>query len=288
MDALTINGNTAPVRRVYIRNSQFLWGPDVTAALLGDIAEVTLERCVIAEGLSESKHPEAPHSLGLNIASQDPTRPAQSISLIECLSSTCQSRNFRLIGVKQVELIGCTVYNHNEGPQGSPTSAMLLGCTWKKGPIALANTFRFRAQDGGHGAFSAKPNTVYEHGGADVGFSGSGVDGKVKAASPLFQTTEPEPDAAMAHQLVLGGAGAFPADKQLTRLRANVRAGRASTSTASASRAATPGWYEVENHHVDVELDMSEPGWRVGWTTSPAPTTATPSWTATSTRCWWR
>ena len=66
---------------------------------------------------------------------------------------------------------------------------------------------------------------MYEHGGADVGFSGSGVDGKVKAASPLFQTTEPEPDAAMAHQLVLGGAGAFPADKQLTRLRANVRSG---------------------------------------------------------------
>ena len=41
----------------------------------------------------------------------------------------------------------------------------------------------------------------------------------------LFQTTEPEPDAAMAHQLVLGGAGALPADQQLTRLRANVRSG---------------------------------------------------------------
>ena len=44
-----------PVRRIYLRNCQMLWGPD-TAAMLGDIAEVTFERCVFAEGLFKSMH----------------------------------------------------------------------------------------------------------------------------------------------------------------------------------------------------------------------------------------
>jgi hypothetical protein len=159
------------------------------------------------------------------VASEDPSTPAQRISFIECLSAINQSRNFRLIGVDRAELIGCTIYDHNEGPQGSPTSAMLLGCTWKKGPNPLSNTFLFRAQDGGHGAFSAKANTVYEHGGQAIGFTHSGVDSKVRATAPLFTTSEPEPDAAEAHATVLAGAGAYPADTQLARIRDHVRNG---------------------------------------------------------------
>jgi len=225
LDALTINGNNGSVRNVYIRNSQMLWGPDTDTAILGDIADVTFERCVFAEGLYNSNHAESPHSLGPNVASEDPSTPAQRISFIECLVSTNQSRNFRLIGVGQAELIGCTIYNHNEGPQGSPTSANLLGCTWKKGPNPLANTFLFRAQDGGHGAFTAKANTVYEHGGQVMGYVSSGVDPKVKATAPLFASTEAEPGAVAAHATTLANAGAVPADKQLQRVRQNVSFG---------------------------------------------------------------
>jgi hypothetical protein len=200
LDSLTINGNQAPVRRVYVRNSQMLWGPDTCTAILGDIADVTFERCVFAEGLFNSKHPESPHSLGPNVASEDPSTPATGISFIECLCSTNQSRNFRLIGGVRLELIGCTIYNHNEGPQGCPTSANLLGCTWKKGPNALANNFLFRAQDGGHGAFTAKANTV-------------------------FTSTEVVTDSRLAHSIVLASAGANPPDKQLSRIRQNVQSG---------------------------------------------------------------
>ncbi len=155
LDAFDINGNQHPATRVYVRNSTLLWGPDVVAAILGDVSDVTFERCIFAEGLYNSKHPEAPHSLGPNVASEDPTHPAHRISFIECLTSTNQSRNFRLIGVDEAEVIGCTIYNFNEGPQGCPARATMLGCTWKKGPNPLANTFLFRAQEGGHGAFVA-------------------------------------------------------------------------------------------------------------------------------------
>jgi hypothetical protein len=225
LDSLTINGNQAPVRRVYVRNSQMLWGPDTCTAILGDIADVTFERCVFAEGLFNSKHPESPHSLGPNVASEDPSTPATGISFIECLCSTNQSRNFRLIGGVRLELIGCTIYNHNEGPQGCPTSANLLGCTWKKGPNALANNFLFRAQDGGHGAFTAKANTVFAGLPNVIGFTDSGVDAKVRSATPVFTSTEVVTDSRLAHSIVLASAGANPPDKQLSRIRQNVQSG---------------------------------------------------------------
>jgi hypothetical protein len=225
LDSLTINGNQRPVRDVYICNSQMLWGPDTCTAILGDIAGVTFERCVFAEGLFNSKHPESPHSLGPNVASEDPTTPATGISFIECLCSTNQNRNFRLIGGVRLELIGCTIYNHNEGPQGCPTSANLLGCTWKKGPNALSNNLLFRAQDGGHGAFTAKANTVFAGSPNVIGFTDAGVDPKVRSATPTFASTEPSPNAALAHSIVLASAGAAPADKQLARIRQNIQSG---------------------------------------------------------------
>jgi len=226
VDALNINGNTTPVRRVYVRNSTFLWGPDVVASFLGDVGDITVERCIMAEGLYNSRHAESPHSLGPNVASEMTDKPANNISFIECLVGNEQSRNFRLIGVHQVEVIGCTVWNYDEGPQGCPYSAMLLGMTWKAGPIGPGIKLLFRAQDGGHGAFTAKANTVYVGTKRQViGFTDSGVDSKVKADSPLFTPTEPEPDAASAHQTVLSSAGAFPRDKQTTRVLANAKNG---------------------------------------------------------------
>lgn len=228
LDAGNVNGNNGPVRRVYFRNCQFLWGPDVVFAALGDISEVTFEHCVFAEGLYDSKHPEAPHALALNLASTSPEVASTKVSIIECLLASCESRNIRLIGVEQVEVVSTTIYNYHEGPQGCPVGgANFLACTWKKGPNALANTLLFRFQKGGHGAYEkATPNSVFVGSKSVVGFTDSGVDASLRASSPAFAGGMSDPgDAVAAHGRTLAQAGAFPADKQLTRIRGYVKSG---------------------------------------------------------------
>lgn len=227
VDGGNVNAVKGPVRHLYFANCQFLWGPDVTFAVLDDVADVTFERCVFAEGLYNSNHSESPHALGPNLDCLNASGPnAARVSFIECLISTCQGRNPRFIGSASVEVIGTTIYNFNEAAHGAPLSASFLGCTWKKGPNPLADgKLLFRAAKGGHCNILPKSGTVYIGKRLVIGFTDGGADPKVRATAPRFTSTEPEPDPATAHATVLDSAGAQPADKQLTRVLNNVRNG---------------------------------------------------------------
>jgi len=152
-------------------------------------------------------------------------RSGTRISFIESLTALNQSRNFRMIGGSQIEVVGCTIYDHNEGPQGCPDSAVFLGCTWKKGPEPLKTTLLFRGQPGGHCSINPKPNTVFVGKHQVIGYTDSGVDSAVRATSAPFTASVPEPDPQAAHVLVLANAGAAPVDKHLQRVRDDVQSG---------------------------------------------------------------
>lgn len=227
VDGGNINGVKGPVRKLYLANCQWLWSPDVLFAMLDDVADVTFERCLFAEALYNSNHSESPHALGPNLDCLDAAGPnAARVSFIECLISTCQGRNPRIIGSAQVEIIGTTIYNFNETCHGSPLSLNMLGCTWQKGPNPLADgNLLFRAAKGGHCNILPKAGTVYIGKRQVLGFIDGGCSSTVKATTPRFVSTEAEPDPVAAYGTVLTSVGAQPRDKQATRIIANVRSG---------------------------------------------------------------
>ncbi len=226
LDGLTLNGVNGPVRGVYVEHSQLMWAPDVSLACLNDVAYVTLDNVIFAEQLNDSAHGEFPHSLGPNIdcLAGNVSKRGYRISLIDCASILNFSRNLRSIGGAEIEANGFLVYGHGEGPQGCPQSLSMDGVTLIKAPqLPIKQTQVFRGQHGDHCNLDPVANSVFVGAHQVIGYTDSGVDASLKATTRRFTPSmTPETDAAAAMARILANAGAYPADKHLTRVRNHV------------------------------------------------------------------
>lgn len=86
-DSITVERGS---RDVILDHCSASWGIDETLSLAGDLSYVTVQWCLIAEGLSNSKHPEGEHSFGSLVRASGP------VSLHHNLWAHNKSRNPRL------------------------------------------------------------------------------------------------------------------------------------------------------------------------------------------------
>lgn len=259
IDAITVNGNAAPIDHIVLDRVEALWGPDVASAFLGAISDVTVQYSILGEGLFRSAHPEANddadgHSLAANIASTDPENAPARLTFYATLITTSQSRQPRIIGGAAIDFIDCVFYNYHEGPQGNPQSLNLIGNTWKWGPASreagLGDPTRllWRYQPGGHGAFATRLDArVYIDDAQTIGFTAqdpSGDDARVLASSPVVAPSVESIGAAAAYERVLAEAGVrLPAADAVTqRLIDDVRNGTGRYVSATGYPAPNPSW----------------------------------------------
>lgn len=255
VDSFTINGNAAPRDHIVLDHVEGIWGPDVAAALLGRVTDVTIQCSIFGEGLFESSHSESHdadgHSLAFNVASEDATGPAERVTFYGDLFTTSQSRQPRIIGAKATDIIDSVFYNYAEGPQGNPQGLNLIGDTWKKGPAPASagvpfTSLLWRYQPGGHGAFATRFDArVYIGPKQVIGFTAatpSGSDASVLRSSPLVAPSVDSIGAVEAYQMVTSSAGALNADAQTLRLRANVVNGTGVYYNGAGYAAPNPTW----------------------------------------------
>jgi len=68
VDAISIgNNDTVKVYNVVLDHCSLSWGVDENIGIWGDAHNVTVQYCIISEGLNKSKHPKGPHSKGMLI-----------------------------------------------------------------------------------------------------------------------------------------------------------------------------------------------------------------------------
>lgn len=238
VDSFNVNGNAAPRAFIVLDHVEGLWGPDVSAAMLGRITDMTIQCSIFGEGLFESIHSESHdadgHGLAFNVASTDASAFAERLTLYGNAFTTSQSRQPRLIGCKACDLIDNVFFNYDEGPQGNAFSLNLIGNTWKWGPAPAAKGLTperllWRYQGGGHGAFTSRIDaSVYIADAAAIGFTPAvpaGDDQAVLRNSPLVAPSASSIGSAAAFEMVAQLAGASTADAHTLRLRANIRNG---------------------------------------------------------------
>ena len=255
VDSITINGNAAPRDHIVLDHVEAIWGPDVAAAILGRVTDVTIQYSIFGEGLFESSHSESHdadgHSLTFNIASEDATSSAARITIYGSLFTTSQSRQPRIIGGAQVDIIDSVFYNFGEGPQGNALSLNLIGNTWKKGPAPSAAGISFTAlpwryQPGGHGAFASRlDGRVFIGDARFVGYTPatpSGDDAAVLRSSPMFPPSVASIGSAAAFDMVASQAGALTADSTTLRLRSNLVNGAGTYFSGAGYAGPNPSW----------------------------------------------
>jgi hypothetical protein len=235
VDAITLNGNSAPISHILLDHVEMIWGPDVSGTILGRVTDVTVQCSIAGEGLLRSAHSESRdadgHSLAYNIVSEDASAVPERITLYGDLFTTSQARQPRVIGAKATDILDSVFYNYAAPPQGNPQSLNLIGDTWKKGPAPAAAGLPFRAmlwlfQRGGHGAFDTRLDARVFIGPKQVlGFTAgtpSGDDAAVLRSMPLMAPSAISIGPVPAYAMVIAYAGAITADATTYRLRANV------------------------------------------------------------------
>lgn len=71
-DAITIGGGTRPVNDIRVENVSVSWSVDGGMDVAGDVRNVVVRDCIVAEALRNAGHPKGDHSMGMliNLGSQ--------------------------------------------------------------------------------------------------------------------------------------------------------------------------------------------------------------------------
>jgi outer membrane biosynthesis protein TonB len=197
MDAITVNAQSGQIRGLYFDHVEAWWGPDVTFALLGDVANVTLDGVIISGGLVKSAHPEAGdldgHSMGLNMtALSGQAIGPQRITIYRSLIALNETRNPQLRQAGPVDIVDSVIFGHDEAPYGDALGGLnIVGTVYRHGTPAISafgsnaklETEAFKAvnKDG-----YLTPNSVYVDPttrAADYAFSA--IDSRIRASSPM-------------------------------------------------------------------------------------------------------
>jgi hypothetical protein len=218
-----------------IMNSEFAWAGDVNAVILGKARRVTFQHVAFYEGLFGSAHSESyggsagdadGHSLNLNLAGKPQADGPTKYTVIECLLGYTQSRNWRVIGVSEAELLNSLLVDCHEGPQGIPVSArvennvFLRPGTWGFLPKGYTNEV-FRHQNGGEYSASAS-GQVYAAGNLAEGFTLT--SGAIVGTAAKFARSEATIlPAQQVEDAVLARVGAWPRDAYFAQLIDDVK-----------------------------------------------------------------
>jgi pectate lyase len=179
-DALTLSGIKAEVYNIVIDHCSLVWGPDIGGlSMLINVHDVTVQNCILGEGLYLSNHPEATvdqggHSMAASIFQLDPAKYGnahpRNITMHHNLFTTSNHRNPVVIGAEFVDIVNNVIYNWGQKPaHGNPRSLNLIKNLFIKGPETTKLLAWLPS------LHSTTPNyftnAVYEQGNATEGFS---------------------------------------------------------------------------------------------------------------------
>lgn len=130
--------SSGPVRNIIIDHCSFSWSVDQVLTLWYDLRNVTVQWCIISEGLDDSNHAEdKPHSRGSNIGSG---QNGGHVSVHHCLFAHNKERNPLITtgGSYPVEFINNVIYNPNwttmpKGSYGSSPRVNVISNYYKWG-----------------------------------------------------------------------------------------------------------------------------------------------------------
>jgi pectate lyase len=105
-DALSINNNSEPPYNIIIDHCSFSWAMDETVQLWYPCHDITVQWCIISEGLHNSLHPKGAHSTGLLVGDY-----AKSVSVHHNLFAHNNGRNPLMKGGTTSEVINNVIYN---------------------------------------------------------------------------------------------------------------------------------------------------------------------------------
>lgn len=131
IDALTIGGNANEVYNIVLDHCSFSWAVDENVGIWGSPHDITIQYCIISEGLHISKHPGGGHSMGMLIG-----KKATNISVHHNLFAHNNDRNPHINGASKVDFRNNIIYN----PGG-----VAIDLTGRKGQmINLVNNYIIR------------------------------------------------------------------------------------------------------------------------------------------------
>jgi pectate lyase len=105
-DALSINNNSEPPYNIIIDQCSFSWAIDETVQLWYPCHDITVQWCIISEGLHNSLHPKGAHSTGLIVGDH-----AKSVSVHHNLFAHNNGRNPLMKGGTTTEVINNVIFN---------------------------------------------------------------------------------------------------------------------------------------------------------------------------------
>lgn len=105
-DALSINNNSVPPYNIIIDHCSFSWAMDETVQLWYPCHDITVQWCIISEGLHNSLHPKGGHSTGLLVGDY-----AKSVSIHHNLFAHNNGRNPLMKGGTTSEIINNVIFN---------------------------------------------------------------------------------------------------------------------------------------------------------------------------------
>ncbi|MEO8509643.1 MAG: cell wall-binding repeat-containing protein [Chloroflexota bacterium] len=231
-DAISINGGTGGISNIVVDHVEAIQAPDVGGiTILNSVSNVTVQNSIVGEGLYRSAHPESGdedgHSYAMNISGQLGGAWPRAVTIVNNLITTSESRNPRVCGAEQVDVVNNVIYNYRIGPACNPRSLNLVNNLLRSGPAAGAagltpKTDIFTPQT------SSDYPTLFS---GTVYVSGNVTDGLVGtlSSSPLFAgslrgalSVGPAPASTLL-DAVLANVGPRPIDATTQRILDNVR-----------------------------------------------------------------
>lgn len=278
-DGIGINGRPGKGDTTYnviLDHCSVSWAIDENVELWYPCHDITLQWCIIAEGLDRSLHPKGPHSKGILVGPGPVPGTISRASIHHCLLAHNADRNPLISADTETEIINNVVYNWTWGagthlgncspeyPAEQPSRCNVIGNYYLTGPSTRSTMGKSIQIDSGWGE-AAHCSRVYVKGNVGPGRpSDDGDDGLivfnqagdgVRAAEPALKpsgiATQP---ILIARDLVLDRAGAIlpkrdSVDERVVQSVRN-RAGKIINSQQQVG-----GWPEYKNAPPPVDSD---------------------------------
>lgn len=106
VDAINIGHPSNEVSNIVIDHCTLSWAVDEVVGIWFKAHDITIQNCIIAEGLTRSKHPTGPHSMGMLIGSR-----ATNISIHHNIFAHNNDRNPHINGPSIVDFRNNIIYN---------------------------------------------------------------------------------------------------------------------------------------------------------------------------------
>jgi pectate lyase len=212
-DALTIY--KAGTENVVIDHASLSWAVDEVVNTYDASQNITISNSIIAEGLSNSTHPDGEHSKGALLGGVD----AHNVSLHGNLFVSNVDRNPQISGISVADVRNNVIYNYGAGSGSGVTLVSSskgeprvnwVGNYYKPGPSSDPNRPEFAVHSGSTG------DTWQWYGEANMRWTPNGlVSARVHSGATASRRTSPfaaapvtTTSAAAAYDLVLAHAGA--------------------------------------------------------------------------------